>query len=172
MSRLIERQNDGSCVLVVAEAGSAWTAWSGVCLERPGDVAVIAQEPGEAPELFARRAAQRILRLIAGGFAPGTAVLATGSARDDATSRARVLIARALLRSLPDAERSELVLAAQDRFDAPLCHELFGLAQALLESMIGTRMVVRVQPPPAGALANASGALAMPSWGHELRAAS
>jgi hypothetical protein len=132
-------------VLVAAEAGSAPTAWTAQCRQLPDDALVIAQQPDERPDTFARRALQRIARLGENGWCPSKAVIAVAPTPPRDTADARALVARALVHSLRNVEGAELVIAGDAGFPAAQRHELFSLAQELMQMAFGTTLSIRVQ---------------------------
>jgi hypothetical protein len=140
-----ERALSQERVLVAAESGSAPTAWTTQCRQLPDDALVIAQPPDERPETFARRALQRIAQLDENGWRPSKAVIAVAPAPHRGTADARALVAQALVHSLRNVEGAELVIAGDAGFPAAARHELFTLAQELMQIAFGSALSIRLQ---------------------------
>jgi hypothetical protein len=139
----VEAEASRNGIIVVVEAGSVWTTWARACRAEPDDTAVIAQHPDEGGGEFTRRASQRIARLTSTGWTPHTAVLALSGAHG-ADRETRVQIARALIRSLRGSDGGTLLLAGDEMFSGAARHDVFGLAQALTELLLGTPLAIRV----------------------------
>jgi hypothetical protein len=103
-----------SGLLMVVELGAEWP--SAVQAElAASSLRVVAQEESEAPAAFAMRVGEQLEGLFVRGLALHSAVIACSERLDEAASRARADLARALASALSRGTGGLLLLTAADR---------------------------------------------------------
>jgi hypothetical protein len=141
-------QNDSPAddkILIVAETNSASESWTAIGPDERDEAVAIFQQFGEPDAEFARRAAARIRRLENARFRPRRAIFALRTRCSESASKARTLIARSLVAALCNAGGVELVLAAHSRLADSSRHELLGMVEALMFSLPGRPIDIRVE---------------------------
>jgi hypothetical protein len=142
----IRTRGDGSCVLIM-EAGSRWPAWIG-----PDAVSTLVLQGTREPALeFASRALHAIDQVRSTQGTMRTLVLAAGERTGEDVFTARCLVCRAAAASMEHRKPSLLVFSGHDDLPRDVRHELLSLAGALMMSISGTRIGIRVKLDEAAA---------------------
>lgn len=127
---------------VVMEAGSEWPAWVQACRTAP-DARAVVQRDGESVEALTARVQDRLAALAARGVAPAIAVVACSERVDDATTRARSAIGRAILSTMAACGGGCVLFSAGERSHAR--HELSAMVALLDAEWHGSGAAVGVR---------------------------
>ena len=129
--------------LVVIEYGAAWPRWMNPA--HTGDLAVVAQHYEGSPNDLIGQVANRLMRLIQGGWQLDEVVLVVNGRLDDEARAARSVLAHGLMAHVRNAGGCHLTLSLAETLGRRATHAMTSLAASLEPTARASDIVLAVR---------------------------